>query len=99
MTIQGGEAAEDPAEAQSRHLRECMDDQKHAAHRSRREQADRRRAKKEEKDGRQFAEQARATWQLLGADTEQLWLLEEGHLREEAEKAGDCPPDLPLSMR
>eukprot|EP00607_Mallomonas_marina_P006134 CAMPEP_0182431510 /NCGR_PEP_ID=MMETSP1167-20130531/49736_1 /TAXON_ID=2988 /ORGANISM="Mallomonas Sp, Strain CCMP3275" /LENGTH=249 /DNA_ID=CAMNT_0024617929 /DNA_START=971 /DNA_END=1717 /DNA_ORIENTATION=+ len=79
-------------EAQRRHLSECTDTDKHMSHAKRKAKAAEKEVKKQKRVDAQESVQARAAWEFLGAQTNQLWLLDDTQLRNQALEAG-----LPLS--
>ena len=75
-------------ELSKQHLRECTDEHKHQDYRAKKSAtaaiAEAREAKKE----LQASVQSAAVWQFLGAQTEQLYLLDEVQLRKHAKNVG-----------
>jgi hypothetical protein len=69
---------------QRKHLMECVDEGKHKAFDAKKSKQKTKEAAREEKQEAQRAAQTQAAWQLLGAHNTQLWLLDEGQLREQA---------------
>lgn len=71
-------------EEQRRHLMECTDEGKHRAFESKKAKTTKKKADLEAKQEAQRAAQTQAAWQLLGANTSQLWLLDADQLRAQA---------------
>lgn len=75
-------------EAQRMHLAECTDTVKHTQHKEKESKAEQKVADKEKKRALQESAQTQAAWSFLGAQTSQLWLLDEDQVRSEATKLG-----------
>ena len=67
-------------ETQRRHLMECVDERKHAQHKEVKRAKQQVQAAREAREGRQEAAVKLAAWEFLGAQTSQLWLLDDQHL-------------------
>ena len=79
-------------EAQRRHLRECTDVKAHKVHKEKkRKRAEATGAAEARADLQEEAE-TMATFQLLGSKQENLWLLTDSQLRNEAEEVGAVAP-------
>jgi hypothetical protein len=69
---------------QRRHLMECTDEAKHKEHSKKMAKKEAVKLTKEEREEAQVAAQTHASWQFLGANKSQLWLLNEDQLRAQA---------------
>jgi hypothetical protein len=72
----------------NQHLMECLDEIKHEIHAKKQTKQLVKLQKKEEKKQKEDDYQIYAGWQLLGAKSSQLYLLNEDHLKEEAQRKG-----------
>ena len=75
-------------EASRRHLMECNDENAHRVHKTKKEKARKSEMDRVERENRQEDLQTRAAWELLGADSSQLFLLNESQLRSMAADKG-----------
>jgi len=71
------------------HLRNCTDEAAHVAHAKAKKKNVENEAKKESAASKQAGAQAKATWEVLGGRTDQLWLLDTEQLRAMAKDAGE----------
>ena len=71
-------------EDQRRHLMECVDERKHQEYASKKKAKAEKEEVKEKKREAQEALEREAAWSFLGAQTSQLWLLDEDQLRRQA---------------
>jgi len=71
-----------------RPLNTCCSVQKHQEYKALKSQQRRRAEERERAQERQEAVQSRAAWELLGAESTQLWLLDETELRNVAAERG-----------
>jgi len=85
-----GESFEDyeDEDSQRLHLVECMDDKKHAEFKAKRLEKLRKEQEMSMKADKQQSVQSRATWEFLGSETSQLYLLDDTQLRGLAEEKG-----------
>ena len=90
-----GESLEEYAEDKcSQHLRECTDDVKIKEHKVKKAQLEAVKASKNAKRDAQISVQSAAAWRFLGAQSEQLYLLDETQLQKHAKEVGlDVAPD------
>jgi curved DNA-binding protein CbpA len=72
-------------EEQRRHLMECVDEKKHKEFAVKKAATAQLKEKKEAQAAKQESAQTHAAWQFLGANNEQLWLLEDDQLRSHAQ--------------
>jgi len=90
-----GESLEDYSEELcSQHLRECTNDMKIKEHKVKQAQLEAVKASKDAKRDAQISVQSAAAWKFLGAQSEQLYLLDEAQLKKHAKEVGlDVAPD------
>jgi len=70
------------------HLRNCTDSAKHKAHAKEKRKVEEKSNAKEKVAEKQADIQAKATWEVLGGRTDQLWLLPDGQLKAMAAESG-----------
>lgn len=70
------------------HLKKCTDTKAHAAFAKEQKANSKRQAKKDAKSVLQDESQQLASWQFLGSDMTQLWLLEDNNLKKTAKSLG-----------
>jgi len=84
-----GESLEDYSEELcSQHLRECINDTKIKEHKVKKAQIEAVKASKDAKRDAQISVQSAAAWKFLGAQSEQLYLLDETQLQKHAKELG-----------
>jgi hypothetical protein len=71
---------------QRQHLMECSDETKHKAYKIAESKIESKKAKKDALAESESAAQTYASWQLLGSNPSQLWILDDSHLRGEASR-------------
>ena len=65
------------------HVQACTDKRKHAAHKAAVQAAEAKKGRKEEKEEAQAEAQNLATWQFLGGDDSQAWLLTDTQVKKQ----------------
>ena len=70
------------------HVQACTDKRKHAAHKAAVQAAEAKKGRKEEKEEAQAEAQNLATWQFLGGDDSQAWLLTDTQVKKQCEERG-----------
>ena len=69
-------------------MQACTDKRKHAAHKAAVQAAEAKKGRKEEKEEAQAEAQNLATWQFLGGDDSQAWLLTDTQVKKQCEERG-----------